>query len=557
MIVLGVTDPVGDDNAAAILVDGELVGMVEEERLNRIKHARNMPPTRAIAWCLEQAGCTISDVDVVAVGYSDPKTMFLESAKAVARRRVARRPAFRTIRGEARVYRAHKQYATQLLRALGADENKLVWVRHHLAHAASAFHLSPFEQANIVSLDGSGGQDAGLLGVGRGVDIEVFDYVDRETSWGVFYEAFTAGLGFRQHSDEGKVMGLAAYGDPADAAFPFVHLSGPDGWPYYDRVAMYEEISRIKPRTRDVYPINSYYEHIAARLQFSLEAVMARITQELHARTGLTDFCLAGGTALNCSSNGKLLALPHVERLFVQPAASDAGTALGAAVWAYVQRTGERPKTTFNHAYWGPEYDNDEIQATLDQAKITYRKVDDVSAETARLVADDKIVGWFQGRVEVGPRALGARSIIANPTNPQMKDAVNNNVKFREPWRPFAPSLLAEHMEEYFGTTHESPFMILAFQARDEVASKIPATLHVDGSGRPQTVDRETNPRYWRMIDEFRKLTGIPVVLNTSFNVDSEPIVCTPKNALATLYMSGMDALAIGDFIVEKDRTRK
>jgi len=241
----------------------------------------------------------------------------------------------------------------------------------------------------------------------------------------------------------------------------------------------------------------------------------------------------------------------------VQPAASDAGTALGAAVWAYVQRTGERPKTTFNHAYWGPEYDNDEIQATLDQAKITYRKVDDVSAETARLVADDKIVGWFQGRVEVGPRALGARSIIANPTNPQMKDAVNNNVKFREPWRPFAPSLLAEHMEEYFGTTHESPFMILAFQARDDVASKIPATLHVDGSGRPQTVDRETNPRYWRMIDEFRKLTGVPVVLNTSFNVDSEPIVCTPKNALATLYMSGMDALAIGDFIVEKDGARK
>lgn len=557
MIVLGVTDPVGDDNAAAILVDGELVGMVEEERLNRIKHARNMPPTRAIAWCLEQAGCTISDVDVVAVGYSDPKTMFLESAKAVARRRLARRPAFRSLRGELRVYRGHKQYASQLLRAIGADEDKLVWVRHHLAHAASTFHLSPFEQANIVSLDGSGGQDAGLLGVGRGVDIEAFDYVDRETSWGVFYEAFTGGLGFRQHSDEGKVMGLAAYGDPGDAVFPFIDLSGPDGWPCYDRVAMYEEISRIKPRTRDVYPINSYHEHIAARLQFSLEAVMARITQELHARTGLTDFCLAGGTALNCSSNGKLLALPHVERLFVQPAASDAGTALGAAVWAYVQRTGERPKTTFNHAYWGPEYDNDEIQATLDQAKITYRKVDDVSAETARLVADDKIVGWFQGRVEVGPRALGARSIIANPTNPQMKDAVNNNVKFREPWRPFAPSLLAEHMEEYFGTTHESPFMILAFQARDDVASKIPATLHVDGSGRPQTVDRETNPRYWRMIDEFRKLTGVPVVLNTSFNVDSEPIVCTPKNALATLYMSGMDALAIGDFIVEKDGARK
>lgn len=556
MIVLGVTDPIGHDSAAAILVDGQLVGMVEEERLNRIKHARNMPPTRAIAWCLELAGCTISDVDVIAVGYSDPKTTFVEATKALARRQLARRPAFRSIRGEARRYRMHKYYASELMRALGAPEDKVVWVRHHLAHAASAFHLSPFEQANVISLDGSGGQDSGLLGVGRGIDIEVFDYVDRETSWGVFYEAFTAGLGFRQHSDEGKVMGLAAYGDPGDGVFPFVELSGSDGWPYYDRVAMYEEIARITPRTRDVYPINSYYEHIAARLQHSLEAVMARITEELHARTGLTDFCLAGGTALNCSSNGKLLALPHVERLFVQPAASDAGTALGAAVHAYVERTGERPKTTFDHAYWGPEYGNDEIQATLDQAKILYRKVDDVCAEAARLVAEDKIVGWFQGRVEIGPRALGARSIVANPTNPAMKDAVNKNVKFREPWRPFAPSLLAEYMEEYFGTAHPSPFMILAFQARDEVASKIPATLHVDNSGRPQTVDRETNPRYWRLIDEFRKLTGVPVVLNTSFNVDSEPIVCTPKNALATFYMSGMDALAIGDFIVEKDRRR-
>lgn len=560
MIVLGVTDPVGDDNAAAILVDGELVGMVEEERLNRIKHARNMAPVRAIGWCLEQAGCTIADVDTIAIGYSDPKTMFVESSKAVAKRRMTRRPVFRSLRGEARVYRMHKHYASDLLKALGlgsdrAAESKLLWVRHHLAHAASAFHLSPFERANIISLDGSGGQDAGLFGIGNGVDIDVFDYVDRETSWGVFYEAFTAGLGFRQHSDEGKVMGLAAYGEPGDV-FPFVHLSGHDGWPYYDRVAMYEEISRIKPRTRDVYPINSYYEHIAARLQYSLEAAMARMTEVLHARTGLTDFCLAGGTALNCSSNGKLLMLPHVERLFVQPAASDAGTALGAAVYAHVQLTGERPKTTFDHAYWGPEYGNDEIKATLDQAKIFYRIADDVCAEAARLVAEDKIVGWFQGRVEIGPRALGARSIIANPMNPGMKDAVNNNVKFREPWRPFAPSLLAEHMEEYFGTSHPSPFMILAFQAREDVKSKIPATLHVDDSGRPQTVDRSTNPRYWSLIDEFRKLTGVPVVLNTSFNVDSEPIVCTPKNALATFYMSGMDALAIGDFIVEKDGRR-
>lgn len=555
MIVLGVTDPIGHDNAAAIIVDGELVAMVEEERLNRIKHASHMPPTRAIAWCLERAGCTIADVDVVAVGYSDPWTTFVESAQAIARRRIRGRPVYRSLWEEGRAYRSHKYSASQLMRAVGAPESKLTWVRHHLAHAASAFHLSPFEQANVISLDGSGGQDSGLYGVGRGVDLEVFDYVDRETSWGVFYEGFTGALGFRQHADEGKVMGLAAYGDPGEGVFPFVNLTTGD-WPSYDRVGMYEEIARIRPRARDVYPINDYHEHIAARLQFSLEAAMARITEVLHARTGLTDFCLSGGTALNCSSNGKLISLPHVGRLFVQPAASDAGTALGAAVYAYVERTGERPRTTFDHAYWGPEYGNDEIKATLDQAKISYRKVDDVAAEAARMVADDKIVGWFQGRLEIGPRALGARSIVANPTNPAMKDAVNKHVKFREPWRPFAPSLLAEHMEEYFGTSHPSPFMILAFEARDEIAHSIPSTLHVDGTGRPQTVDRHTNPRYWALIDEFRKLTGVPVVLNTSFNVDSEPIVCTPRNALGTFYMSGLDALAIGDFIVEKGARR-
>ena len=557
MIILGVTDPTGDDNAAAIIVDGEIVGMVEEERLNRIKHARNMSPDRAIAWCLERAGCTLADVDVIAIGHSDPRTTLVDASKAIARRRVAREPVFRSLTAEQRVYRTHKSHVARLYRTLGVGsspgmERKLLWVRHHMAHAASAFFLSPFERANVISLDGSGGQDAGLLGRGSGNEIEVFDYVDRETSWGVFYEAFTAGLGFRQHSDEGKVMGLAAYGDPKDEIFSFIDLDGPNGWPRYDREAMYREIAQIRPRTRDVYPINSYHEHIAARLQYSLEAVLERITKVLYERTGLTDFCLAGGTALNCSANGKLLGLPHVARLFVQPAASDAGTALGAAVYAHTLRTGTRPTSSFDHAYWGPEYSNDEIEATLKQAKISYRRADDVCAEAAKLVADDKILGWFQGRLEVGPRALGARSIIANPTNPAMKDAVNNNVKFREPWRPFAPSILEEHMEEYFGTSHPSPFMILAFDAQDDVKEKIPAALHVDDTGRPQTVDKETNPRYWHLIDEFRKLTGVPVVLNTSFNVDSEPIVCTPKNALATFYMSGMDALAIGDFIVEK-----
>jgi carbamoyltransferase len=554
MIVLGVTSPYGYDNAAAILVDGKLVGMVEEERLNRIKHAAFMPPAKAIAWCLEQAGCTVDDVDVIAIGFSNPRTLFTSGSRSIAARRLRRIPLHKTLRTEYRDLRMNKHYAAELYKTLGIDagSDKLVWVRHHLAHAASAFFLSPFEQANIISLDGNGGEEAGLYGVGVGTRIDVLGHVDPDSSWGWFYERFTLALGFRPHNDEGKVMGLAAYGDPAQGIFPFVELRGEGGWPSYDRALLGKEIARITPRERDEYPINDYHEHIAARAQLTLEAALARAAEELHERTGLTDLCLAGGTALNCSCNGKLLELPFVERLFVQPAASDSGTALGAAVHAHVMRTGQRPTSVFDHAYWGPEYSNDEIEATLKQAKTSYRKVDDVSREAATMIANDKIVGWFQGRMEVGPRALGSRSILANPGNPGMKDAVNNNVKFREPWRPFAPSILAEQMEEYFGTKHPSPFMILAFQARPEIADRIPAALHVDGTGRPQSVDKSTNPRYWHLIDELRKLTGTPVVLNTSFNVDSEPIVCTPKNALATFSMSGMDALAIGDFIVEK-----
>jgi carbamoyltransferase len=557
VIVLGVTDPFGDDNAAAILVDGELVAMVEEERLTRVKHARNTAPTQAVAWCLAQAGCSLEDVDAVGVGHSAPFATYRGASLGIAGRKLRRQQVYRDLLPETRQLLRHRYFAGELAHLLGpaAAKGKIHWVRHHLAHAASTFLLSPFETANIISLDGSGGQDAGLLAEGSGTRIDVVGRVERESSWGVFYEGFTGALGFRQHSDEGKVMGLAAYGDHGGEIFDFIDLDGPGGWPTYDRKKMYAQIAGIRSRTRFENPINGYHEHVAARLQYSLEVVAARITEVLHRRNGRTDFCLAGGVALNCSCNGRLLSLPHVERLFVQPASSDAGTALGAAVSVYTDLTGKRPTPApFDHPYWGPGYSNDEIESDLRQSKLDYRRSDDVAADAAALIADDQIVGWFQGRMEVGPRALGARSILANPTNAAMKDAVNNNVKFRESWRPFAPSILGEHMREYFGTDHPSPFMILAFEAEEAVRPKIPAALHVDNTGRPQTVTQETNPRYWHLIDEFRKLTGVPVVLNTSFNVDSEPIVCTPRNALATFAISGMDAIAIGDFIVEKRR---
>ena len=551
MIILGITDTVCQDNAAALLVDGELVGMVEEERLNRIKHAPRMAPQKSIQWCLERAGVKLEDVDIIAIGFDHPNTVFLDNMRTKVKRFVKRQTILRNAREEFRYWRRHRYHLAQLDPYLKMRD-KILFVRHHMAHAASSFYLSGFDQACIISLDGSGGQDAGLIGTGRGTDIEVVQYVDRESSWGEFYERFTGALGFKPHSDEGKVMGLAAYGDPQGQVFPFIQMSNGNEIPHYDREGFLKALKEIRPREKNVSPINGYHENVAARLQYSLEQVVGRMAEVLHRKTGSTDLCMAGGTALNCSCNGKLLSLPWVKRIFVQPAAADCGTALGAAVYAHVKLTGERPKTRFNHMYWGPEFSNDEIEKVLKQAKVPYRKVERIGEETAKLIAQNKIVGWFQGRMEVGPRALGGRSIVANPTDPRMKDAVNNNVKFREAWRPFAPSILADCMEEYFGTSHPSPFMILAFQAREEVKPKIPAALHVDGTGRPQTVEKETNPRYWDLINEFRKISGVPVVLNTSFNVAGQPIVCTPKDAIGTFYICGLDALSIGDFIVEK-----
>jgi carbamoyltransferase len=551
MIILGITDTVCQDNAAAILVDGELVGMIEEERLNRIKHAPRMVPQKAIQWCLDRAKCSLDDVDAIAIGFDHPNTVLRDNFVTKVKRACRGLPNLRGFREEIQYWKRHRYYLAQLAPYL-KRRDKVMFVRHHLAHAASSFFLSPFEEANVVSLDGSGGQDAGILAIGRGTDLKVLRYVPREASWGELYERFTAALGFKAHSDEGKVMGLAAYGDAHGQIFPFVHMTNGTDIPSYDRDGFLRALQEVRPRQKGEVPINGYHEQIAARLQHTLEQVVGRMSKMLHEHSGLTNLCMAGGTALNCSMNGKLLSLPHVERIFVQPAAADCGTALGAAVHAHVKLTGKRPTTKFNHLYWGPEFSNDEIEAVLKQAKVPYRRVEQIGEATARLLHDKKIVGWFQGRMEVGPRALGGRSILANPTDPRMKDAVNNNVKFREPWRPFAPSILAEHMEEYFGTNHPSPFMILAFPAREEVRAKIPAALHVDGTGRPQTVTRDTNPRYWSCIDEFRKLTGVPVVLNTSFNVAGQPIVCTPQDALGTFYVCGLDALAIGDFIVEK-----
>jgi carbamoyltransferase len=364
------------------------------------------------------------------------------------------------------------------------------------------------------------------------------------------YEAITEKLGFRRHSGEGKVMGLAAYGQPDPKGLPFVNWNS--DIPTIDPEKRKAFIESLTLRQKDG-PITDEHKNLAATLQDTLERAVSRMSEWLYEQSRIRRLCLAGGTALNCSMNGKLARLPWVEEIFIQPAAHDAGAALGAALSVYADKTSQRPAWRMEHAYWGPEFTNEQIQEALSAFQdLRFHQSDNIFAETAKLLAEGKIIGWFQGRSEVGPRALGNRSILADPSRPEMKDRVNKQVKHREPWRPFAPSVLEEAVGRYIDQPIPSPFMILAFDTKPEMKTEIAAAIHVDGTCRPQTVSRATNPRYWQLIKCFEELTGIPSVLNTSFNVDSQPIVNTPEEAIDTFVNCGIQVLAIGDFLVWK-----
>jgi len=377
-------------------------------------------------------------------------------------------------------------------------------------------------------------------------------------SIGGFYSAFTEYLGFVPNSDEWKVMGLAPYGQPGVNLDVFIDL---EAAPYKVRsrrlnggvTGISSGISAVlgAPRTAES-EIDDRHKNIAYAAQDYCERAMMSVVRMALAKTKSRNLCVAGGVALNSKANGKILASGIVEKIFVQPAASDDGAALGAALAPYLDRGGQLPNRAMRHAYLGPAFDDDEIETALKTYKLRYTPVDDPAAAAAELLAKGKILGWFQGRMEFGPRALGARSILADPRDPEMTAKVNNAVKFREWWRPFAPSIKKEAASDFLEGATDSPFMILTAQVRAEKRSVIPAVTHVDGSARPQTVEREVNPLYWHLIDEFGKRTGVPLVMNTSFNLRGEAIVNTPTDAVRTFFSSGMDALAIGSFLVEK-----
>jgi carbamoyltransferase len=542
MIIIGATHPISWNTAACLLIDGNLIAFAEEERFTRLKHAPRLYPQNAIEFCLRYAGLKPTDVNATAVGYEQPPVGALTNEK-ITQYLTGNLPT-------SEIPWLHVQSAylsTDLeaqLRAYGA----LYHYDHHRAHAASAFTPSGFDEANVISLDGWGGRLSGLLGFQRrGQPLEVIEEIDPQNSWGELYGLVTQQIGFRFHSGEGKTMGLASYGVPDEQLLPDwcdETLGLPDVTRY--RRYLLNDFAPRDPRD----PLAESHKNLAATLQHYYERSLLRMARRLFARTSSRNFVLAGGVALNCTGNGKLAEQHFVDRIFVQPASHDSGTALGAAILAHEELTGRPCVIDFDHAYWGPDYSDDEIRDAVRFTQVNYREVDPVEAAAAA-VLNNKAIGWFQGRAEVGPRALGARSILANPSDHRNLNRVNH-IKRREPWRPLAPSVMDENFFDVFDMRVLSPFMLIAGGVKKGWASRLPAVVHVDGSARPQAVSRKTNPLYHQLLATLNSRAGIPAILNTSFNLDDEPLVNSPEHALATFFRSGLDALVIGKFLIEK-----
>jgi carbamoyltransferase len=578
MYILGINAYHGNASAA-IVADGRLVAAVEEERFNRVKYAAGFPAA-AIRYCLDAAGITIREVDHIAIPRNPRARLGTKLLYAI------RMPSFALER--LKVMGQFAGIAETLAKEfdVSPDAIRAAYhrIEHHQAHLASTFFVSPFEQAALLSADGLGDFASTMWGSGRANRMNIDGAIAFPHSLGMYYTAVSQYLGFRKFGDEYKVMGLAAYGEPAylDEFRRIVrsnggvgfrlglkyfkhHRTGPEmSWRDADKTpelgAMFSDYmaERLGPARDPAAPVEKVHCDGAATLQARLEEVLFEMLRALHARTKQDAVCLAGGVAFNCVANGKIFDQTPFKHIFVQPAAGDAGLAIGAAYFVHHQILGQPRSFVMENAYWGPGYSQEQIRAAVAASRLQgvgleiselHEKV--IAKEAAKEIAAGKILGWFQGRAEWGPRALGNRSIVADPRRADMKDILNARIKHREMFRPFAPSVLAESTGEYFEKSYPSPFMTQAYSVRPEKRAAIPAPTHVDGTGRLQTVTQEANPRYWGLIREFGNLTGVPVVLNTSFN-DNEPIVCRPEEAIECFLRTKMDVLVLGDILVRK-----
>ena len=569
------------DASAAFVADGRLVAAAEEERFNRIKHVAGFP-TEALRYVVNAAGAQPHEVRTVAVA-RDPWARFFNKAwrglrmPANAASRLRARSAFATIENT-------------VADVLGRDRGGIdvCRVEHHKAHLASSFFVSPFDEAALFSVDGLGDFASTMWGVGRGNQIETLGAVAFPHSLGLAYTALTQYLGFPKYGDEYKVMGLASYGEPEFldlmremivAPIPgrigfqlspsyFTHHRGgvKNGWesgePTVGRLYSDRMVDRLGSPRADAEPIEARHHNIAASIQARLDEVVLDCLRTLQRMTKLRKLCLAGGVAFNCVTNGKIVGQTGFDEVYIQSAAGDAGLAIGAAMYVWHQRLGHPRSFVMEHSYWGPEFGESEIRAAIDERAAELERAgcrvceipdqDALCRLTAGEIARGRVVGWFQGRMEWGPRALGNRSILCDPRRAEMRDILNLKIKRREPFRPFAPSILEEAAGDYFRQAQASPFMLMAQHVRPERRCQIPATTHIDGTGRLQTVNAQQNPLFYKLIAEFARQTRVPILLNTSFN-ENEPIVCGPQEALDCFLRTSMDLLVIGNVTIRRE----
>jgi carbamoyltransferase len=565
--VLGLTTM--GESSAALLRDGEVVACAEEERFSRQKHHIGFP-YRSLAYCLAEAGITLADVDHVA-HYWTPWILrhrimhtFGVAAKGWNMFRARAQRGSKQMRG---YYLPMFYMPYKMRRELGDAKFSFHYVEHHLSHAASAFYCSPFDDSAILTVDGAGEEATVLFAHGQGNKIKILRRIKLPHSLGQFYSAATNFLGFDMFAgDEYKVMGMAGWGEPntADALLrDVIKRNGHGGFElditFLDHhLAKHHQYSdRAKklwgdPRDKDGETTQRHYD-IAASVQKAYEETLFHMLRWLAEETGSRNLCMAGGCALNSLANGKIASHTPFEKFYFQPAAHDGGGALGSALEVWHARLGNPRRNTMRHGYWGPGFTTEQCQHAVDAKGLKAHKIasEELPKRVAQLIADGAIIGWFQGRMEWGPRALGHRSFLADPRRSDMQQLINRKIKLREPFRPFAPSMLKEAATRYFGRDHDAPFMITVFPVLEERKKEIPAVVHVDGTARPQLVERDVEPRYHALISEFEKLAGVPVLLNTSFNVQ-EPIVCTPDDAVRTFLATDFDYLVMEDLIVPR-----
>ena len=595
MYILGIS-AFYHDSAAALLKDGEVIAAAQEERFTRKKHDASFP-LNAINYVLDYAALNLADIDFV-VFYDKPFLKFerlLETYLAFAPR------GFISFKSALPVWIKEKLFQKTLikkqLQRFNPDydwQNKLLFSEHHLSHAASAFFPSPFDEAVVLTMDGVGEWATTSVAIGKGNSLKIIKEIHFPHSLGLLYSAFTYYTGFRVNSGEYKLMGLAPYGEPVYKDLILENLIDvkPDGsyrldqsyFNYCTGLTMtnkkFDKLFGRSPRKPDEDELEQFHMDIAASIQAVTEEIVIKLTRALVEETGIRNLCLAGGVALNCVANGKVLRDKGFENIWIQPAAGDAGGALGAAFCgAYMFNNLERkvkPQDAMSGSYLGPEFEPDDIAQRLEKSGARFhfmKNLDDVVEKAAQCLSEEKVIGWFQGRMEFGPRALGGRSIIGDPRSTHMQKTMNLKIKYRESFRPFAPSVLCEDVQDWFELDTPSPYMLLVADVKKEkchdmteaenelfgidklniVRSEIPAITHVDYSARVQTVDRRTNPRYHALISRFKELSGCSVLINTSFNVRGEPIVCTPEDAFNCFMGTEMDVLVVGNYVLYKE----